>query len=341
MNTYTLEEINDWLFNRNINPKFPKSQLYKREQEKYKPIISVDEIEPTVKGKYQNDILIHQGGVTDIKIPEGKTGAVCTSNNGDLLTGCGYEIATAVVNAAGAGLQTELYNKYGVTRAESTPASKGNGDNGRGYAITCDSYDMKQSHNIDKIELLAVPMRKEAGVVNMYYEAFKHSKDLDYIIVPTAGMTHPVLKNSYIKSAKLTMQAFLKFQTEYPDSNLKVIFTLCYPEIIAAYEKYVNVEDNISLEAINRQEDLIIGNKESLLGKKSFSTKNFEVELNLQKKQKVEDVTNVADQSKLKSLDALIDASQIQPEKPLAGENQIDNVEILADVSQIDSSTHN
>lgn len=290
---YTIEEINDHLFNGVRKKPIPKSLLKPRNQDYYKPKINIDEIKSTVTGKYQNNILIYNGGVTDIQIPEGKTGALCTSNNGDLFTGCNYEIARAVINAAGAGLQTELYNTHGMPGCMQVLQGMKPGDAGRGYAITCESYDMKESHNIDKIELLTVPFEEKKGVVNMYYEALKHSQNLDYILVPTAGMTHKALGYSFDNSARLTMEGFVKFRNECPDSKLKVIFTLFEAQAIAHYEKHVTVEDSYSAKAINNQ--------------------------------KLEDIKNVADQSDLKSVENVPSANQSDNVEILADDGQIDS----------------
>ena len=180
-------------------------------------------------GKFSSRIGIYSGGITELKTRDGQTAAIGDSNNGDLLTGCGFAVAKAVVNATGAGLQTELYNKYGVPEVgHTTDYGKQNYARfeGRGYALTCGAYDMKASHGIDSVELLTVPHRSEEGVVNMYLEALIHSKDKDFIALPMAGMTHRVIDNNSDTSARLTFSAVHQFYEMYPDSKLKIIFTI-------------------------------------------------------------------------------------------------------------------
>lgn len=245
---YSISEIHDWLFDGVKNPDFPESQLHGRKQDIYKPKININEIAEAGNGNFTSRIKIYSGGVTDLKIENGKKGAIATSNNGDLLTGCGFAVAKAIVNATGAGLQTELYNRFGVPGVMEVPefgSDQYQRSEGRGYAITCDSYDMRATHNIDKIEVLSVPMYSEEGIANMYYEALVHSKDLDYIVIPMAGMTHPVLNNNEKKSAMFALSAVDRFIHDYPDSKLNVVFTIFdNPKAEAAYNRYANFLDN-------------------------------------------------------------------------------------------------
>lgn len=246
---YTHEQIDNWLFgnNRKGVSQLPASQLGKREAAKYAPKASFDSVKPIGAGKISSKIGIYSGGITDLKTLPGQTAAVGDSNNGDLLTGCGFAVAKAIVNAAGAGLQQELYNNYGAPGVmETTDYGKKHYSQfeGRGYAISCDGYDMKQSHGIGTVELLTVPMDSEAGVVNMYYEALVHSKDKDYIALPMAGMTHPVINDNAGKSAELSLKAAVKFYAKYPDSTLKIVYTIFNnPQAEAAYQRAISQAD--------------------------------------------------------------------------------------------------
>jgi hypothetical protein len=234
MSKNKFEIIENWLFNQAPAPSgFPASKLIGRHPQLYTPKKETSALESVGNGVLTNRVQIHSGSITDIKIAPHKKGAVATSNNGDLLTGCGFAVAKAVINAEGAGLQTDLYNRFGVPGVMQTPQfgkDHYNKTEGRGYAITCDSFDMRVSHNIDSIEVLTVPYKvskdNEDGVENMYYEAFVHSKKLDYILVPMAGMSHPLLENSSDKSAKLTMNAFARFIHDYPESKLHLVCTI-------------------------------------------------------------------------------------------------------------------
>lgn len=225
---YTVAEINEWLFGGVKKPGLPASKLVDgRHPEQYKHKKEASALQPIGEGTCTSRVMIHSGGITDIYIPKEQKGAVATSNNGDLLTGCGYAVAKAVINAAGPGLQTELYNRFGVPGVMQQPQGASDAyEEGRGYAITCNSYDMKESHNIDSIEVLTVPMNDQQGVINMYYEALVHSKDLDYILFPMAGMTHPVINHKSEKSAQFALAAMEKFIKDYPDSQLKIIYTI-------------------------------------------------------------------------------------------------------------------
>jgi hypothetical protein len=229
---FTIEQVKSWLFAGKSIAGFPRSKLVVRNQVAQKPVISTDKLKPIGEGRYTSRVIIYSGGITDICIERGKTGAVASSNNGDLLTGCGYAVAKAVINAAGAGMQTELYNRYGVPQVMQVPkrsAHKYAATEGRGYAVTCESYDMAKTHNVEQIEELTVPIdntpRNREGVINMYYEAFVHCRDLDYILLPMAGMTHRVIDGSDT-SAMLANEAFFRFIKAYPDSKLKVVFTI-------------------------------------------------------------------------------------------------------------------
>lgn len=236
---YSVQEIEGWLFGGVSSKKFPRSKLTGRDQEKYLPKEFFENVEIATSGKYAGKVGVHNGGVTSLAAKEGERAAVVTSNNGDLLTGCGYAVAKAVTGAAGPGLQHELYSKYGVPDVMATTEyGKKNysSTEGRGYAISCNSHDMKSTHNVDQIELVTVPMQSEAGVVNMYKEAFTHAKGLDYIAVPMAGMTHPVIGNNSKKSAELTMKAVDEFYRDNPQSKLKIIFTI--PNGPEAVENY-------------------------------------------------------------------------------------------------------
>ncbi len=246
---YSFEQIDNWLFgnNRKGVSQLPASQLGKREAARYAPKVSFDAVKPIGNGKISSRIAIYSGGITDLKASPGQRAAVGDSNNGDLLTGCGFAVAKAIVNAAGAGLQQELYNKFGVPGVmETTDYGKKNyaSYEGRGYAISCDGHDMKASHGIGTVELLTVPMDSEAGVINMYYEALVHSRDKDYIALPMAGMTHPVINDNAAKSAELSVKAAAKFYAEYPDSKLKIVYTIFNnPQAEAAYQQAISSAD--------------------------------------------------------------------------------------------------
>lgn len=242
--SFTSEEIAQWLYsgksisNLSIS-NFKGFPLFYsgRDASKTSPKITTNEVQTiSDSGPILNRIAICSSGITDIRVPEGKTGAVATSNNGDLKTACGFAIASLITNAAGPGFQTEIYNRFGVP-AVMSPSVYGTAKylstEGRGYAIHCGSHDLKASHNIDTIEMLTVPMYERDGVINMYYEAFVHNRNKDYIILPMAGMTHPVLggdgytpaQNATL-SAQLSIEAFKRFVKNYPDSRLQVIFSI-------------------------------------------------------------------------------------------------------------------
>jgi hypothetical protein len=227
----------------------PDSKLKKRQQELYKSkyvfksedykFIELEE----GSGRYfiSGKIAITNHGVTDIRFNNQEKVAVCSSNNGDLFMGCGYAVAKAVINVCGPGIQKELYDKYGIQKVmgEPTKVRKIDGE-GRGHSITCGSYDMNKTHGISQTEVMTVPMSSRAGVLNMYEEAFANSRDLDYIIVPMAGMTHPVLNGNPGLNAELAMTAFEKFLKKNPRSKLKVIFSIYKdPEAEVLYEKRV------------------------------------------------------------------------------------------------------
>lgn len=226
---YSVGEIDDWLFKGKQDKRFPLSKLHGRMPENYRPKQDFSSVPLCSTGKYAGRFGIHNGGITDLRASGART-AICTSNNGDLLTGCGYAVAKAVVNAAGPALQAELYNKYGVPGVMEVPEygkqEKYAVSEGRGYALTCGSYDMAESHGVGAIELLTVPMHDRKGVLNMYKEAFKHSQHMDYIAVPMAGMTHPVLNGNSALSAELATAAAKEFIDENPDSRLKIIFVI-------------------------------------------------------------------------------------------------------------------
>ena len=247
---YSLNDIDSWLFKGTgpASKELPKSKLTQegRNKDKYAPKTSFDKVPMLGAGKISSRVGIYSGGVTDLKTNGTQTAAVGDSNNGDLLTGCGYAVAKAIVNAAGAGLQTELYNNYGVPGVmETTEYGKQNYEHfeGRGYALNCGSYEMKDTHGIDAVELLTVPMNSEDGVVNMYLEALTHSKDKDFIALPMAGMSHPVINNNSAKSAELTLKAVEAFYTKFPDSKLKIIFTIF--NSVSAENDYKNAIKNI------------------------------------------------------------------------------------------------
>jgi hypothetical protein len=249
---FTEHEIHGWLFNQNqdLSDELPPSELYGRNKAAQAHSATFDSVQMIGTGKYSSRIGIFNGSITGLKANDNQSAAIGDSNNGDLLTGCGYAVAKAVINAAGAGLQTELYNKYGVPKDEKgRPVTEEPTDygkqhyahyEGRGYSLTCGSYDMQTSHGITAIELLTVPMYSEAGVVNMYLEALIHSKDKDFIALPLAGMTHPVIDGDSAKSARLSIAAVKKFYDTYPDSKLKTVFTIFNdPRAIAHYTSAV------------------------------------------------------------------------------------------------------
>ncbi|QVL54916.1 MAG: hypothetical protein KFB95_06240 [Simkaniaceae bacterium] len=226
---FSEQEINDWLFGGNKDERFPDSKLGKRNQEGYAFKKTFSQIPMVGSGHYTSRIGIYRGGITDLKADENQKTAIGDSNNGDLLTGCGYAVAKAVVNAAGSNLQRDLYNTYGVPGVMKVPdygKSCYSKTEGRGYAVTCDAHDMKKTHNIQNIEFMTVPMHNLEGVRNMYREAYEHSRDLDYIALPMAGMSHPVLKGKSELSAEIATSEFKKFSNENPSSNLKVIFVI-------------------------------------------------------------------------------------------------------------------
>lgn len=234
VNQFTTEQIHNWLFNGAQDQNFPTSTLAKKQKgrlkEKYAPKTSFSNI-PMLsdKGKYTSRIGIYNGGITDIRAEIGQRAAVGDSNNGDLLTGCGYAVATAVINATGPNLQRDLYNKYGVPQIMEVPkygSQHYSSTEGRGYALSCDAYDMRKTHNIEQVEFMTVPMDSLEGVRNMYKEAYEHSKDLDFIAMPMAGMSHPVLKDNPKLSAEIATSEFKKFVDHHPDSRLKVVFTI-------------------------------------------------------------------------------------------------------------------
>lgn len=228
---YSVEQIKAWLFDQDSSgvSELPTSKLKSRDATAYAAKATFESVPMTGTGRISSRVGIFDGGITDLRALPGQTAAVGDSNNGDFLTGCGYAVEKAVVNAAGPGLQVELYNNYGAPAVmDTTDYGKQNYSQyeGRGYAISCDAYDMKSSHGIQSVELLIVPMWSEQGVVNMYLEALIHSKDKDFIALPMAGMTHPVLNNNPEKSAQLATEAVKQFFERFPESPLKIIFVI-------------------------------------------------------------------------------------------------------------------
>jgi len=92
-----------------------------------------------------------------------------------------------------------------------------------------------------------------------------NAKGLDWIIMPTVGMTHPVIASAS-RSAEFAITSFNSFKSQYPESKLKVIFVIFNDEI--AEEKYkaqavfstfapayaVNAGSVVQVEATNTQE---------------------------------------------------------------------------------------
>jgi hypothetical protein len=229
LNTFSLKEIDDWLFNRKQDTRLPESKLNMRNKSAYAPTKKFNQLPMLGEGKYTSRMAVQSGSITDFKAEMQENAVIATSNNGDLLTGCGYAVAKAVVNAAGPGLQMDLYNTYGVPGVMETSNYGKNhygATEGRGYALTCDGHDMRESHGINTIELLTVPMYSEEGLKNMYKEALEHSKDKDYIALPMAGMTHPVLNGNPKLSATIATEAAKEFIDSHPESKLKIIFTI-------------------------------------------------------------------------------------------------------------------
>jgi hypothetical protein len=107
---------------------------------------------------YENsdcNIFLHIGSITSIKndIQEKKT-CIVDTNNSDLFTGCGYGIASDVICHAGVGLQSDLYDRYGIPKINSICSTfqqpnyaedkkaYGFPGGGRGFAILCEPHDM-------------------------------------------------------------------------------------------------------------------------------------------------------------------------------------------------------
>lgn len=228
---------------------FPQSNLQNRDQESYAAKYGLQ----SIKNLWISDrVSITPYKITDFTFQNDEKSAVICSNNGDLLLGCGFAIAKAVVNAAGAGLQQELYDRFGI------PSCKGvshyghknyNATEGRGYAIDCGAYDMEESHGVNKIIVVTVPDYNESGVHNMYFEAFQHAKDLDFIVVPLAGNSHPVLRDKPQLNALLVKRAWIDFIEKYPHSKLKIIFALAdHSDVLEVYQNQFAIinedEDN-------------------------------------------------------------------------------------------------
>ncbi|MQA40716.1 hypothetical protein [Rugamonas aquatica] len=271
---FSTEEINDWLFNHSHHPKLPKSQLHAREQEKYAPktsaYFSTVAMQPSDDPEFSGRMGVYEGGITDLQANPDEKAAVACSNNGDLLLGCGFAVAKAVVNAAGPGLQAQLYNTYGVPGVMQQPQyALDNKDyaktENRGYAITCDSHDMATTHHVKAIELLTVPMHNPAGLENMYREALIHSKDMDYIALPMAGMSHPLLNGPQGKeiSAAIATKVAKEFIRRHPTSKLKIIFVIYNDkQAVEAYKKQIATSraDHPTVPAVTAKSDSPIGN---------------------------------------------------------------------------------
>lgn len=73
----------------------------------------------------------------------------------------------------------------------------------------------------------------------MYREALEHSQDKDYLALPMAGMTHPLLKGKPQLSAKIATQAVKEFIDAHPTSKLKIIFVIYNkPDDEKLYKQY-------------------------------------------------------------------------------------------------------
>ncbi len=247
---FTETEISGWLFGGDGAPKdtvLPKSQLGIRSRISYNPKSNLHDVPMLGVGKYSRRIGIYEGSITDLRAAAGENVALGCPNGGDLSFGLAFGVEKVVINAAGPRLQMDLYNTYGVPerdRVTTLGAKKYSNTEGRGYALTCNAHDMKESHGIGTVELLVVPDRSEEGLVNMYYQALAHSFDKDYIIMPMAGMTRPVIGYDPITSAVYTLEAIKRFQNDYPNSQLKIIFAI-YDNSYAAieYESEIKLKD--------------------------------------------------------------------------------------------------
>lgn len=232
---YGHEKDNDFYFSEFIlDGKIGKEKGVGRRKEEYASKTNTSKISPlNSKGVYTKRIAVYSGSITDIKVQEGKTAAIGDSNNGDLRTCCGAAVATAIINAAGPDLQRDLYNEFGVPGYMKVPEKALKlypETKGRGYSLTRKPYDMKESYNIQQIEFMTVPWENNEenvlGVRRMYAQAFEHSQDLDFIILPIIGTSHPVLMDNPKLSAKIATEEFKKFVDTHKDSKLEVIFAI-------------------------------------------------------------------------------------------------------------------
>lgn len=225
--------VEKWLFHKDYvmtdDGSYLQSQLGSRNQKDQAPKRMFRD---QFAGSPWPNVAVAQGSITGFAAEAGESAAVLDSNNGDLFTGCGYAVAKAVVNAAGPGLQAELYNRFGIPgymRTTKYGRSFYSQTEGRGYSVTCGGHDMRRSHGIDAIELATAPMKSREGLVNMFFEAFENSAKRDYLAVPLAGASHSVVQNQQNPvefHAKVILEAYQKFRSQNPTSQLKVLFVI-------------------------------------------------------------------------------------------------------------------
>ena len=243
---FTSEEINDWLFNGKSHALLPEPTPNTRLKNDYAPKLNLDDVEMIGKGKFSSKVGIYVGNITDLEASDNqKVSAGCIISD-DLCMNNVIKCTNAIMHAAGAEIQREIFNTYSEFRTNEDTTKEANdqslsdetenanertnyGERTLRYSYSddtvfpCGAYEMKDSHKIHSVQVMLVPETFEQWRDRCRL-AIDNAMPDDFIILPVISLAED--EKALAEESELISVLVREFYSNHPDLNLKIILNI-------------------------------------------------------------------------------------------------------------------
>jgi hypothetical protein len=262
---FTSDEINSWLFEGKQHPFLPTQEAQKRTKQNYAPKVNVDSVSMIEKGILSSKVGIHIGKITDLRARDGQKFQVAAHIQPDLRVAEGSNAGEAIIHAAGAELQREVFNTWGAyptdttktadsdkkSKVDATKNDESFVSNTREHTkrvLQCGAHEMKESHGIHGVQLMDIQFLSKFEWHEMIEIALDNAKNDDLILLPVTSLFSEEGDGTDVSlEASLTSRVISEFYQRNKESNLKII--LCISDTL---QKRKNGIENIYTESIEK-----------------------------------------------------------------------------------------
>ena len=214
---FNSNEIQGWLFDGKQDTRLPILTPQKRLKGNYAPRKDLATITMLGEGKISSKVGSYAGNITDLKADSKQRARVGVILVDNFCMRQNNTESVQVLHAAGPELQRGVLNTHGIDAHQYSQS-----------IITCHSREMRESHNIDWVQIMVASSQRKNDWYKIFLQALANAQDDDFIILPVPRATREdgVVASTGDQCAKDIVRAIKDFYMYYQDPKLKIILNV-------------------------------------------------------------------------------------------------------------------